>query len=217
MDADLVESLPPLARLALSYAPAVAREKWLTFLALDSRLAGVIRQAREPVLAQLRLAWWRDRLGQAPVERPRGEPLLARLEQWQGCEAALIALVDGWEALLSEPPLDAETLTVFADGRTRALAALATRLGWPPESVEITARRWALADLALHLGDEAAIATAQELLEATPAAGAVLPRSLRPLAVLEKVTVRAAGKGSVNALTSPMVLLVALRAGLLGC
>lgn len=210
MDADLIENLSPLERLALSYAPAMAREKWLTLLAFDSRLGGVIRQAREPVLAQLRLAWWRDRLGQAAEERPRGEPLLARMDGWDA--AGLVALVDGWEALLAEPPLTEDAMNAFADGRAGVVASL----GGDSHIAAASARRWALADLALHLGDPLAKATARELMDAQPAAGGRLPRPLRPLAVLEQVTVRAVGKGSQSALTSPMVLLVALRAGLLG-
>lgn len=215
MDADLLESLPPLERLALSYAPAVAREKWLTLLAFDSRLATVIRQAKEPVLAQLRLAWWRDRLGQSRTERPRGEPLLARLEPWEDAGQRLVALVDGWEALLAEPPLTEAAMHDFAEGKVRALTALASQLGVAPGAVEASARRWAFADLALHLGAADARTAAVRLLADVPVDGA-LPRAMRPLAVLEQVTVRAARKGSRSALTSPMVLPVALRAGLLG-
>lgn len=210
MDADLIENLQPLERLALSYAPAVAREKWLTLLAFDSRLGGVIRQAREPVLAQLRLAWWRDRLGQPAAERPRGEPLLARMEGWDA--AGLVSLVDGWEALLAESPLTEEAMNAFADGRVAAVTSLAG----DPKVSEASARRWALADLALHLGDPAAKALAWHMLDKVSPSRAALPRVLRPLAVLEQVTVRAVRKGSQSALTSPMVLLVALRAGLLG-
>jgi phytoene synthase len=53
---------------------------------LDVRLAGVVRGAREPMLGQLKLAWWRDRLGGDPESWPKGEPLLASLKAW-GAEA----------------------------------------------------------------------------------------------------------------------------------
>jgi hypothetical protein len=38
----MLESLPPW-RLALAYAPAATRDHWLTLLALDQRLADVVR------------------------------------------------------------------------------------------------------------------------------------------------------------------------------
>ena len=56
---ELLDTLAPMHRLALAYAPAEARPAWAGLLALDARLAGVVRAAREPVLGQLRLAWWR--------------------------------------------------------------------------------------------------------------------------------------------------------------
>ena len=67
-------------------------------------------QAREPLLGQVRLAWWRDRLGQDPADWPAGEPLLAALRGWQPQFAALAALVDGWELLLGAPPLPSDCL-----------------------------------------------------------------------------------------------------------
>jgi phytoene synthase len=75
---------------------------------------------REPVLAQLRLAWWRDRLAEPAENWPRGEPLLAALTCWQGRHGALAGLVDGWEALLGEAPLAAPALMQLVDGRAAA-------------------------------------------------------------------------------------------------
>ncbi|PLK27750.1 squalene/phytoene synthase family protein [Novosphingobium sp. TH158] len=215
MDPVLLDSLPPLSRLALSYAPAAARADWLTLLALDARLAGVVRQAREPVLAQIRLAWWRERLEQDPADRPRGEPLLARLAEWPDGGRGLEPLVDGWEALLEEPPLSQSAVERFAAGRAGAVVALASRLGADVGGLDETSRRWALADLACHLGAHEERAVVQAMLRAVPATVAG-DRALRPLLVLERVTCRAAIKSSADALTSPMALLVAMRAGLLG-
>jgi len=49
-------------------------------------------------MIQLRLAWWRDRLGEPAGDWPRGEPLLGLLRAWDSERSALTALVDGWEA-----------------------------------------------------------------------------------------------------------------------
>ncbi len=216
MEDDLLAALPPLSRLALAYAPAAARADWLTLLALDARLAVIIRQAREPVLAQLRLAWWRDRLHQTIAERPRGEPLLARLSQWQDGGSALVSLIDGWECLIGEAPLGAEALEGFVRGRVAAVAALTDRIGGDQRLATALAKRWALADLILHLTENEERDLAATLLKEASQAPGRVPRLLRPLLVLERVTTRAASRGSRQALTSPVALITAMRAGLLG-
>lgn len=206
--------MPPLARLALAYAPAPARDDWLTLLALDARLAGVVRAAREPVLAQLRLAWWRDRFAADPAGWPSGEPLLARLASWEQV-SKLGALVDGWEALLGEPPLNAAAFTEFAAGRGGAVAALAARLGADVAASEGLARRWALADLSLHLGDPDEQAAARQLLGGSGRSGRT-SRTMRPLALLAGLSERAVRRGHSEALSGPGALIAAIRLGISG-
>jgi phytoene synthase len=176
---DLPELTPP-QRLALAYAPARARAEWETLLLLDARLASVVRGAREPVLAQIRLVWWRERLGEDPAGWPKGEPLLARLADWGAAVAGLSALVDGWEVLLAEGQLD---VAAFAEGRVGGVAALARHLGVEmTEAVRQAARGWALADLSAHLENAAERGQALAALERV-GQGRVA-RKLRPVAVL---------------------------------
>ncbi|MEJ6009001.1 hypothetical protein [Novosphingobium aquae] len=215
MDAVLIDGLSPLYRLALAYAPGPAKPAWLSFLSLDTRLAGLLRQARDPVLAQIRLAWWRERLEQAPCDRPRGEPLLARFADWPDGGSALSPLVDGWEALLGDPPLPLAALESFAQGRAAGISALAACMGLADPAPDL-ARSWAMADLACHLGDPREQALALKGLADCPAP-AGLPRALRPLLVLQRVSTRAARKGGAAHLTTPAALFTAMRAGLLGC
>lgn len=214
MDAALIDGLSPLYRLALAYAPGPAKPAWLTFLALDTRLAGLLRQARDPVLAQIRLAWWRERLEQPPQDRPRGEPLLAKLADWPDGGSALSPLVDGWEALLGDPPLARPALESFAQGRAAGISALAACLSLADPAPDL-ARSWAIADLACHLGDPREQVLAMDGLAERPAS-AGLPKSLRPLLVLQRVNHRAARKGGAAHLTTPAALFTAMRAGLLG-
>ena len=54
MPASETAPLPPPWRLALAYAPGSVSAAWAAFLALDIRLAGLVRGAREPLLAQVR-------------------------------------------------------------------------------------------------------------------------------------------------------------------
>lgn len=97
-DAELALSPPEM--LAIAYTPKVTRADFRWLLLLDHRLREVVERAREPMIAQLRLAWWRDVLGKTASERPKGEPLLAALGELGNGEAlATVArnLVDAYE------------------------------------------------------------------------------------------------------------------------
>jgi phytoene synthase len=206
MDATLLDALPPLHRLAMAYAPAPLKRQWLGYLALDTRLAGVVYQLREPVLAQLRLAWWRDRLGEGAARTAKGEPLLAALAKWPDGGALLLPLVDAWELVLDpENPAVAQD---FAASRARASEAFAGSLGSDVALAGELTRRWSHAEMALWRGTGAEAGVEARM--------SAIPRPLRPLLVLERVTAMAARKGDASALTSPGALLLAMRAGLIG-
>lgn len=209
------EALAPLSRLALAYAPAPAKADWLTFLLLDARLGQIVRSAREPMLAQLKLAWWRDRLSGGRAAFPRGEPLLARLADWLE-PASMVPLVDGWEALLGEPPLGPEACRAFAEGRGQALVGLAKRMGTGPGLVATVGQCWSLAEIAVALGSDEERAAALTLLAAERNRVGALPRVMRPLAVLAGVYRRASAKEGLADLHNPGAWLTAVRIGLTG-
>jgi phytoene synthase len=213
----LIETLPVLQRLALSYAPAPAREAWLGLLALDARLAGVVRAASEPMLAQLRLAWWREQFRKPLTEAPAGEPLLAVLRAWDPGRAALEALVDGWEAITADPPLPATAMMALARARGGALGALVTLTGArDDEATERLGLEWALADIASRLGDPRERALADALVAACEWRPTRLPRTMRPLAVMHGIAARAVRRGESIDAGSPAALAFAIRIGLLG-
>jgi phytoene synthase len=204
-DRDLRESLPPAYRLALVYAPAAVRKDWLALLAFDARLSGIVQRNREPILGQLRFAWWRDQLAsEAP---PRGgEPLLALLEGWRDQRSALAGLVDGWEAMLDPDADRLKSTQALGAARGTALAALAARIGCDEASLEAErgGREWAMAEFGAL---------------STPAgkfAPVRLPRRLRPLAILHGLAARSARSGREGLLDQPADFLVAVRIGLLG-
>jgi len=213
--AALVPLLPTLSRLALAYAPARARLPTLALFALDSRLAGLLRHSREPMLAQLRLSWWREMLAQDVAAWPTGDPLLAALRSWDGAHSALVPLVDGWEALTGATPLPAASLSAMADGRAAGFAALARVLGRDGEAgrVHTLGRRWALADLATRLSHPGEQAEVRVLLAQEFESGRRVSRALRPLAVLEGLARRQASGGGE---ASVGTLAVAMRLGLFG-
>lgn len=104
---------------------AVARE-WRpaagSLWALAARLTRLLREAREPLIGQIKLAWWRDMmamLAEKPEALPKGEPLLAELAATWGGQAGLDALVDAAEAML---------LAEDEDGRRGAAERFGARL-----------------------------------------------------------------------------------------
>src|SRR5690606_3777043 len=146
----LLGELPASQRLALAYAPARARPATLALLALDARLAGILRGRREPLAAQLRLAWWRETLARPPEEWPHGEPSLDGRRGGRD-PSGLAALPGGWEALLGED-LPPRAIAEFVGGRAKAFACLARELGVAtPDDAGEAARLWAVADLAANI------------------------------------------------------------------
>ena len=81
---DLQEELPEVSRIAFA-STGRNRDPWLAALALDGRIGRMVLGASEPMLGQVRLAWWRDQLGKPIGDRPRGDPLLDLIGQcWHG-------------------------------------------------------------------------------------------------------------------------------------
>lgn len=216
MDPDL---LPLPQRLALNYAPAHIRAQTAALLALDARLGELVAKANEPLLAQLRLAWWRDELGKPHTDRARGDPILDSLgETWPGEEPALIRLIDGWEQLVGAAPSPGPALDGFADGRAGAFAALARLAGEAPAeaSARQAGRVWALADLAARVSDDEERQTALRLVEGQEHRFPRLPRTLRPLAVLRGLAQRALARGGLPLVAGRRDILAALRLGMFG-
>lgn len=210
----MIDDLPPAERLALAYAPARNRSATLALLALDARLAAILRGRREPIATQLRLAWWREVLARPAAEWPGGEPVLDMLRGWSD-PSCLAALPGGWEALLAEE-LTTDAIAEFVDGRGQAVACLARELRSPsPEDAAAAARVWALADLAANLSDGRERALVVECGRALPPPPR-LPRSLRPLAVLAALGAKALAQGGALLLTGPRSALLALRIGMTG-
>ncbi|KAG5729606.1 hypothetical protein E4T56_gene8873 [Termitomyces sp. T112] len=134
----------------------------------------------------MRLAWWRDRLRDSAANWPKGEPLLAALTCWGDEHGALVALVDGWEALLGEAPLPVDAFEAWINGRVAACVAL-------HEGAAGMARGWALSDLASHLGDAQEQAVLADLIDAHMWRATRLPRAMRPLAVLHGLAAKTRG------------------------
>lgn len=212
--APLIDTLPPLLRLALAYAPVQARSQLLTLLALDRRLGSIVRASHEPMLAQLRLAWWREQLLAEPGGRPQGEPLLAAVTQWRGHSSVLAGLVDGWEGMTGAAPLPPASFAGLADARAAGFAAIAGPAG--QAAALRMGRSWALFDIATHLSHPAERQAALTLARSQDWQRESLPRALRPLAVLHGLAAKAISQDDPAVAVSPGTMLAAMRIGLIG-
>jgi len=194
----------PWRDLALSYVPRAARDAIDALFALDSALGDVLRTTREPMVGQMRLAWWREALQRLDTAPPPGEPVLQALAATVlplGVTGAGIAgMVDGWEPLLGA--LDAEAIAGHARRRGRILFETAGRImaAAPGDPVGDAGEGWALADLAGNLSDEAWARLAREGADAAFArsGGVRWSRNARALGALALVA-RAHLRGGVGA------------------
>ncbi len=172
--------------LATLYAPADKRPALFALHALDLELAEVVRTTSEPMLGQIRLAWWRERLqGLDRGERP-GQPVLDALAEHllpHGVSgSSLEPLEDANLALLEGGSLEAH-----ASARGRLFGAAARLLAPALDAEAIaTAERlgagWAAVE-AFRMGhfapDEAGVAMAERWLALVG-----LPSAIRPITAL---------------------------------
>jgi len=208
--------LAPEAVLALAWSHPKVRPALSIVLQLDRRLARIVSRTSEPMLGQMRLAWWRDALGKPLSERPRGDAVLDAIgEHWAGREAALLAMVDGWELLVTAERISHAEAEAFATGRGAFFAALAGREeGAAGERLAAAGYRWALADAAtaVSAAGEREVLIAAGLARAQ--AGGAFPRTVLGLAVLEALALRALGRGGRPLMEGRGAPLAALRAAI---
>lgn len=185
------------------------------FLELDARIARIVAATTEPILGQMRLAWWRDTLAFPIDQRPRGDAILDGIgDLWRGHEAALTALLDGWEEMLGDT-ITRDVAHRFAAGRAapfEALALMADASG--AEGVIAAARRWALVDAGVHVSEgverDALLGEAQNI-----DSNAALPKALRGLAVLDALATRSLSRGARPLMEGRGAALVALKAAII--
>jgi hypothetical protein len=172
--------LPPPANLAVAYMPVAFRPAFALLLQLDMRFADIVRKAREPMIAQIKLAWWRDAFAAEPALRPKGEPLLQALGACGDVilPSALEDLVSAWELLLGEGEWAAQD--VEAHAALRGDAVFGSYAAWIGEGCDVRSlsHQWARDALRLEFPSKFVAPNNQPL--------PVLPkrRKLRPLSIL---------------------------------
>ncbi len=180
------DAVPPLGLLLAAYAGSgqVARHRALW--AFDARLAKVARTTSEPMIGQMRLAWWNDVIDDPAGIKGQGEPVVDAMRATWACGAlGLVAVIDGWEVLVVEPDIDVQGLRDYSAGRGGGLFRALADAGQTPDWLAVAGQVWALWDLAGHVGDDAlaaaALALAAELLPQVD--GARWPRGWKPLRI----------------------------------
>lgn len=152
--------------LALSYAPGRSRGALDALFALDAALGNVLRTTREPLVGQMRLAWWREALQGLDASDAPAEPVLQSLTgvvlPLGITGRALSEMVEAWEPLLGD--IRTQSIDDHARLRGRALFTIAgMAVGAAPEDpVGDAGEGWALADLAANLSDAALASQARE-------------------------------------------------------
>lgn len=147
--------LPPLAQVLVAHAGGGDGARHRAVWAFDARLAQIARTTSEPMIGQMRLAWWNDVIDDAAGVKGQGEPVADAMRA-SGADRGpgLSAMIDGWEVLVVEPDIDEQGLRDYAVGRGggvfRALAGQNDVPAW----LEIAGQVWALWDLAGHVRDK---------------------------------------------------------------
>ena len=177
---DTASQLPPPANLAVAYTPVAFRPAFTLLLQLDMRFADIVRKAREPMIAQIKLAWWRDAFAAEPALRPKGEPLLQALGAYGDVisSLALQDLVSAWELLLGEDEWAAQDVEAHAALRGRTI--FGSYAAWAGEGCDISSlsHQWALDALRVEFPSKF-VAPNKQPLPALPKG-----RKLRPLSIL---------------------------------
>lgn len=188
--------------LALSYVPAARRAAIKALWRLDVALGRVIAGGREPLISQIKLAWWRDSLAKLDSEAAPAEPALEAVAAHvlpMGVKGSELShMEEGWTVLLSQERLTAAELASYAAFRGGLLFRHSGAILGKELSVEMeqSGQGWALVDLARHSNrDDAAASVEAAREELAASAGIRWPSALRPLGMLAALARRDAEQG----------------------
>lgn len=210
--------LPVEQRIALAYTPVSNRPALAAYFALDRRLGQITANTTEPMLGQVRLAWWREMLAKPKAERLSGDAVLDSIgEHWEGYDETLSKLLDAWEVFIVAEKLDQNLLKQFAADRAHPFSRFFPQTGQSNQDrPAAAAQRWVLVDTLARVSDPEERASILEVLEGLPSSVGGHTRSLRGLAVLEALALRALKRGGRPIMEGRGAALLALRVGIFG-
>ncbi len=128
--ANLVKSRDRERYWSALFAPAAERPALFALYAFEADLAHIASVVREPMVAQIRLQWWRDAIDLAAPGAKTGNPaadaLAAAILEHNLPKARLIAMVDGRvPEVCGDPPADMRALLLSLRENEGALFELA--------------------------------------------------------------------------------------------
>ncbi len=134
--------------LAALYVPAPVRPALMALWALDLELAAVVRAARDPMVAEIKLAWWREALDRLDSAPPPAQPLLQALAAEvmpHGVTGAQLATLEARWLPLLDP--EAEVLPpAFVEGGAILFGLAGHVLGGDPAVAARLGGEWALGE-----------------------------------------------------------------------
>ncbi|MBK6706160.1 MAG: hypothetical protein IPG54_01205 [Sphingomonadales bacterium] len=159
MDAD--QPLTPPQLMAAAYAKPELQEALSLLLEFDNRLMAIAAKGQEPLIKQLRLAWWREQLEKERDAYPRGEPLLARVGgSGDGLKLvpALRLLVDAWDQIISSEG-DMRSAAIGTANQLRVDAVFGSYANWvgsciPTDAIRAAGDIWARGSIGLSASAE---------------------------------------------------------------
>jgi phytoene synthase len=186
--------LDPDRVLALSYVPAKRRAAVGALWRLDAALGAALAGGREPLIARIKLAWWREALERLDRETAPAEPVLQEVADHvlpAGVAGADLArMEEGWAILASPERLTSNDLADYAQARGGLLFRYSSHLlRGSADGAEEAGEAWALVDLARHCAtaEDADVALAAARERKLPARW---PSRLRPLGMLAVLAAR---------------------------
>ncbi len=128
--ANLVKSRDRERYWSALFAPEPERQALHALYAFEAELSHIAVAAREPMVGQIRLQWWRDAIDLAAPGTKTGNPvadaLAAAILEHDLPKARLIAMADGHHPeVCGDPPADTQALRVSLREREGALFELA--------------------------------------------------------------------------------------------
>jgi 15-cis-phytoene synthase len=145
MTGQIVQRHDPDRFLTALFAPADRRETLFTLYAFNHELARAREAAREPLVALMRLQWWREVVEGARRAHEVATPLRRALDEGRLGAADLLAMVDGREAEVEADGVTLEEWRAYVQATAGAVAVAAARALGADDEALATARSYGAA------------------------------------------------------------------------
>ncbi len=197
--------LPPDYQLSLAYASGRSGPLISAVFAFDSHFGRIVMLAREPMVARIKLAWWRE---QGLAVAGEASDLALELLLLPNFGEELDRLVGAWDELLASEDKHRAACTHGLALFELVAAACGAGLSEPQK---VAAQNWGLANFARMVGEQDALHAAA--LAFQQSSDFSFPAMLRPLKVLTVLAHSDAARGwsNMTRFGSPRRMAVALH------